>query len=224
MKKTDVNVKKLTVLAMLAALSYIIMLVFHFKVMFLTFDIKDAFLAISALIYGPVTGLTVSAIVALLEFVTVSDTGLYGLIMNFISSATFTVVVGTVYKYRRTMFGAVIGVISAALSVTAVMLLANLFITPYYMGVPRGEVIKMLGTVLLPFNLTKSTLNSALVLIIYKPFTMAFRKTGLLQKKDNTQYKFGFKSVLLIVSSIIVIIITMLFFTLYMNGKIVFFG
>lgn len=221
MKKIDI--KKMTVVAMLTALSYLCMLVFHFKVGFLTFDIKDAILAVASLIYGPLTGVFASAAVVLLELVTVSDTGFYGLIMNFLSSATFTAVVGLVYKYRRSLSGAVLGVIAAALSVTAVMLLANLFITPYYMGVERGEVVKMLGTLLLPFNLTKSVFNGALVLLIYKPSTLAFRRTGLLPKSETGQYKFGLKTVMLIVSSVIVIVLAFLFFSLYLHGDVVFF-
>lgn len=222
MKK--INVRKMTVVAMLTALGYLCMLVFRFKVGFLTFDIKDAVLAIASLLYGPLTGIFASAAVALLELVTVSDTGVYGLIMNFLSSATFTGVVGLIYKYKHSLSGAVIGVITAALSVTAVMLLANLFITPYYMGVPRGEVVKMLGTLLLPFNLTKSFFNASLVLIIYKPSTLVFRKTGLLRKADSAQYRFGLKTVLLMVSSAIVLTLVLLFFILQLHGQIVFFN
>ena len=111
MKK--INVKKMTVVAMLTALGYLCMLVFRFKVGFLTFDIKDAVLAIASLLYGPLTGVFASAAVALLELVTVSDTGIYGLIMNFLSSATFTSVVGLIYKYRHSMSGAVVGAVAA---------------------------------------------------------------------------------------------------------------
>lgn len=222
MKKN--NIKRMSVVAMLTALGYLCMLVFRFKVGFLTFDVKDAVLSIASLLYGPLTGVFASAAVALLELVTVSDTGIYGLIMNFLSSATFTAVVGLVYKYRHSMCGAVFGVIAAALSVTAVMLLANLFITPYYMGVARAEVVKMLGTLLLPFNFTKSVFNGALVLLIYKPTTLAFRRTGLLPKQDSAQYRFGLKTVLLMLSSAIVLILVLLFFILKLHGEIVFFN
>ena len=53
----------------------------------LTFDFKDAILSINALLFGPLTGVVSAALVALVEFITVSDTGVYGLIMNFLSSA-----------------------------------------------------------------------------------------------------------------------------------------
>ena len=92
-----INIKKLSVIAMLCALGFLCTVLFKFKVGFLTFDIKDAILAISSLLYGPVAGILSSAVVALLEMVTVSDTGVYGMIMNFLSSGTFTLVCGLIY-------------------------------------------------------------------------------------------------------------------------------
>lgn len=219
-----IDIKKMSVIAMLCALGFLCTVLFKFKVSFLTFDVKDAILAISSLLYGPIAGLFSSLIVALLEMVTVSDTGFYGMIMNFLSSGTFTLVCGLIYKYKRNLTGAIIGVVAAAFSVTAVMLLANLFITPFYMGVERGVVISMLGTLLLPFNLTKAVLNAALTMVIYKPFTAAMRKTKLLPENKNQGYKFGVKTVLLIISAVIVIVLAMLFFTLYLDGTFEFLG
>lgn len=219
-----IDVKKLTVIAMLCALGFLCTVLFKFKVAFLTFDVKDAILSIASLLYGPLAGVASAAVVALLEMVTVSDTGFYGLVMNFLSSGTFTLVCGVIYKYRRSLSGAVIGVAAAALSVTAVMLLANLFITPFYLGVERGEVVNMLGTTLLPFNLTKSVFNAALTLIIYKPFTTAMRKTGLLPKPQNNSYRLGLKTILLILSAVVVIVLAMLFFVLKLNGTFEFLG
>lgn len=219
-----INIKKLSVIAMLCALGFLCTVLFKFKVGFLTFDIKDAILAISSLLYGPVAGILSSAVVALLEMVTVSDTGVYGMIMNFLSSGTFTLVCGLIYKHRRSMSGAVVGVIAAAVSVTAVMLLANLFITPFYMGVERSEVIGMLGTLLLPFNAIKAVLNAALTLVIYKPFTGTMRKAKLLPERKDQAYKLGVKSIVLMVSAVVVIVLAMLFFVLHLNGSFEFFG
>lgn len=216
-----IGLKNLSVLAMLCAFSFICTLVFRFEVGgFLTFDIKDAVLTIASLIYGPFAGVLCSGVVAFLEFILISDTGIYGLIMNFLSSATFSLIAGFIYKYRRTMFGAIIGVIVAALSMTVVMLLANLFITPLFLGVSRGDVIKMLGTLLLPFNAIKSIFNGALVLIIYKPITRVLRKVRLLSSESNREYKFNFASILLLCISIMVLICAVLFLVLKMGGTI----
>ena len=71
MKKVDI--KKLTVSAMLIALAFLSIFALKFKVSFLSFDFKDAFIALLALMYGPLYGVASAAIVALLEFLTVRD-------------------------------------------------------------------------------------------------------------------------------------------------------
>lgn len=179
------NLKKISVVAMLCALAYICMFVFKFKVGFLTFDIKDAVLGVIAFLYGPLYGVVSALLVAALELVSVSDTGFYGFIMNALSSSVFTLVCGLFYKYRRTLLGAVYGCISAVLAMTAVMLIANIFITPYYMGVGRGEVAALIPTLLLPFNLAKGVVNAATTMIIYKPITSALKKAGLTTSGSN---------------------------------------
>lgn len=177
MKKTDL--KRLTVTALLCAAAYLCMFLFKFKVMFLTFDLKDAVLAVTAFLYGPVYGVLSAVMVALLEFITVSDTGVYGLIMNALSSTAFVTVCGLVYRYRRTLFGAIMGSVTAVIAMTGVMMLANLWITPFYMGVSTADVAGMIPTLLLPFNLAKGVVNAASTMIIYKPITTALTKAGL---------------------------------------------
>lgn len=176
---TKTNLKKISVTAMLCALAYICMFVFKFKVGFLTFDLKDAVLTVIAFLYGPFYGVISSVLVALLELVSVSDTGIYGFIMNALSSAVFTFICGVFYKYRRTLMGAVVGSISAVFGMTAVMMVANIFITPFYMGVARDQVAAMIPTLLLPFNLIKGVVNAAITMLIYKPITSALKKVGL---------------------------------------------
>ena len=173
------NLKKLSVTAMLCALAYICMFVFKFKVSFLTFDFKDAILTVIAFLYGPIYAVVSSFLVAGIEFLSISDTGVYGFIMNALSSAVFTASCGFIYKYRRTLTGAVFGSVAAVLSMTAVMLVANIFITPFYMGVARSDVAAMIPSLLLPFNIVKGVVNAAITMIIYKPITTALKKVGL---------------------------------------------
>ena len=195
------NIKKMSVIAVLCAIAYLVSLVFPFKVQFLTFDLKDAIIAISALMYGPVAGLISSVIVPFIEFITTSETGVYGFIMNFLSSAAFSVSAGFIYKYRKSFSGAIISMCASVFAVTAVMLIANLFITPYYMHVPREMVVELIPALLLPFNLIKSVVNASLTLLIYKPITAAFGRMRLTERKvyDKSQ---GLRSILLMVCSL----------------------
>lgn len=215
--KQKANLKKLSVTAMLCALAYICMFIFKFKVGFLTFDLKDAVLTVVAFLYGPIYGVVSSILVALLEFVSVSDTGVYGLIMNALSSAVFTATCGLIYKYRRTLLGAVLGSVSAVLAMTAVMLVANVFITPFYMGVGRAEVASMIPTLLLPFNIIKGVVNAAITMIIYKPITSALKKVGLSapsSKKTDVE-----KFIFLTIGALTLLIIAVLIILFMLNGE-----
>ena len=211
------HTKATTVTAMLCALAYLVTFVFHFKVGFLTFDLKDAVLTLTALLFGPVYGLLSSAVVAFLEFVTVSDTGVYGMIMNFLSSATFAVTAGTVYKYKRSFAGAVGGVVSAAVAVTAVMMLANYLITPLYMGVSRAEVGAMIPTLLLPFNACKAVMNAAAVLLLYKPLVSALRRMGLV--KAGTASRSNAKTAVLTLAAVATIVAVSVVLVTILGGE-----
>ena len=217
------NVRKLAVLAMISALSYVAMFFFRFNVMFLTFDFKDAVMSIATLLYGPISGVCCTVVVAFLESVTIGDTGIYGLIMDILSSCAFLIPCGIVYKYKRTFSGAIIAAICSVISVVIVMGFANIFITPFYMGVKSADVIAMLPTVLLPFNLSKGLMNAAVMLLIYKPLTNILRKTRLLPPAEK-KYGYDKKSLWLVIISLVVLILTAVFLLVVMKGKFVLFG
>ena len=174
MKETKMmDVRRLTVTAMLSALAYACValsnLIFPIKIAgFLSLEPKDCILAVGAFIYGPVTGFMMSLIVALVEFLTVSTTGWIGLIMNVLSSALFVCPAALIYKRRRTVRGALLGLLAGAAAMTAGMLLWNYLITPLYMGVPRNVVVGMLLPVILPFNLIKLAANGILACALYR--------------------------------------------------------
>ena len=222
-------IMKLCGAALFAALAYISVFVFRIKVQFLTFDAKDAILAIGGMVFGPVTALVTSLLAALLEMISVSDTGFYGFIMNFLSSASFAFFASLVYKYRRSFSGALLGLGAGVAAMTAVMMGANLALTPLYlskMGVPGADVSFVAGLIpklLLPFNLTKSLLNAGLALLLYKPAVTAMRAAKMLPKTEGRA--FGKKNTILSVAIAAAVIAgSVLFFIFGMNGVLGWFG
>ncbi len=180
------NTKKLTLIGMLSAMAYIVMLAVHVKVFnFLTFDPKDAVISVGGFILGPFTAFLISFVVSLIEMFTVSETAYIGFFMNLISTSAFACTAAFVYKRVHTYKGAVIGLVLGILCSTAMMLLWNYIVTPFYMGVPREQVAAMLPTVFLPFNLVKGTINMALSLMIYKPLITVLRNTGIVMPSKN---------------------------------------
>lgn len=223
MSSNTKKTKTIVAVAMFSALAFITTALCGYipKVAgFLSLEIKDAVIVICSLVFGPLAGLSIAVIVPILECFTISSTGWYGLIMNILSSATFVVITGLIYKYKRTFYGAIVGLLAGVFSVTAVMLLANLLITPLYLrwiGVPATTkyVMDMIPTILLPFNLFKAMLNGALVLLLYKPISRALKKTGFLDGSNDANTIKHHRSRTVIVTVISAMIIVASLFVIF---------
>ena len=136
------NTKKLTTISMLAAISYVVMLFGRIPmVLFLKYDPKDVIITIGGFIYGPMVSAIISVCVSFVEMFTASDTGIYGLIMNIISTCSFACVASIIYKKKRTISGALVGLIFATIFMSLIMLLWNYYITPLYLNQPRESAI-----------------------------------------------------------------------------------
>lgn len=176
------SVKKMVLLAMLAAVSYVLVCLIRIPVvLFLSYEPKDVVITIGGFLMGPMSSLIVSLLVSLLEMVSISQTGPVGCIMNFLSTCSFACVAALVYKKRHTLSGAVLGLLLGSCAMVIVMLLWNWLITPLYMGVDRQTVESMLIPTFLPFNLLKAGLNTALTLGLYKPLVTVLRKIGMVE-------------------------------------------
>lgn len=199
MKKTDT--KKLTTMAMLAALAYLMVFICHFvmpplvEAPPLKLDFKDMVIAISGFMYGPVSAFLIAIVVSVVEMVTISSTGIIGCVMNIVSSCAFACASAFIYKKLHSKKGAVLALLIGVIANAAVMLLWNYIVTPIYYGMPRTAVVPLLPAIL-AFNLLKGGLNMAITLLIYKPLVTALRKSGLMPKSENeakTEGKSSFK-------------------------------
>lgn len=184
------NTRKTVLIAMLAAVAYMMVALIRVPVvLFLSYEPKDVIITIGGFLLGPMAAFAVSAIVSLVEMVTISQTGLIGCIMNLISTCSFACVAALIYKKKHDLQGAVLGLLAGSASMVIIMLLWNWLITPLYLGGTREAVAAMLLPVFLPFNALKAGLNSAFVLALYKPLTTALRKTRLLPESTSPKRK-----------------------------------
>lgn len=175
------RVVRMTLLALLAAMAYLCVLFFRIPVVsFLSYEPKDVILALTGILLGPVEGVAAAVVVSLIEMVTVSGTGVWGLLMNVLASVAFLLPAAILYRMRRTLVSALIGIFMGVVISTAMMMLWNYLITPIYMGVPREAVVPMLLPMFLPFNLLKDGLNAALSMLLYVPLLPALQKARVL--------------------------------------------
>ena len=185
MKK--LSVKKLVLMAMLAAIAYMIMALVRIPVvLFLKYEPKDVVITIGGFLLGPMASFVISLLVSLIEMVTVSDTGPIGCLMNLLSTCSFACVAAFIYKKQHTLKGAIAGLAAGSVFMVGLMLLWNWLISPLYMGVERSAVEALLLPAFLPFNLLKAGLNSGLTLFLYKPVVTALRKTKLVETGNST--------------------------------------
>ena len=181
MKRPDT--KKLVLIAMIAAVAYITVFLIRIPVvLFLKYEPKDVIVTIGGFLLGPVAAFVCSAVVSLLEMLTISETGPIGALMNLISTCSFACTAAFIYKKKHNLNGAVIGLLVGSAVMIGVMLLWNYLITPLYMtGTSRSDVAAMLIPIFLPFNALKAGFNTALTLAFYKPVVTGLRKAGLVQ-------------------------------------------
>ena len=187
---------------------------------FLTYEPKDVILTIGAFIFGPIAGLVMSLLVCLIEMITVSTTGLIGLLMNFLASGVFVGVSAVIYWRKKTISRAILGLIVGSFAMLVIMLLWNYIMTPIFMGVPREAVLEMFIPLLIPFNLLKAGLNSALILFLYKAVVTALRKSRLIPTRENNDGEKKRSNTVLIVSISAVLVVTLVLVMLIFAGII----
>ena len=217
-----INTKRITAMGMFCAIAFVFKLVSDLvppimpAAPFLSYDAKDIILAISGFILGPLPAFIITVITSLIEMITVSSTGFYGLAMNIFSSSMFCIIPAIFYKKFKNLGGAVVGLALGIVSTTAAMLLWNYVITPIYMGYPREAVAKMLVPVFLPFNLIKTGINASLSMLLYKPGVSAMRQVNLIEKKENDKTKIN---IVLIITCVAILAVCALAIILINNVK-----
>ena len=165
--------RRLTKMAMMAAIALVFSFIPNMPIMpgvdFIRYEFSDLPILISTFAFGTPAGLAIAAISILLNFlIGGAESGPYGMIMHFIAIGANCIAAGIIYQSKKTMKRALIGMLVGIVVMTAVMIPANLFITPLFMGAPRSAVISLLLPAIIPVNLLKGLLSAVLSFIIYK--------------------------------------------------------
>ena len=171
MSSVNNKTRRLTAMAMLVAVSVILLYLVHFPIFpaasFLEYDPADIPILIGAFLFGPTAGLAITVAASVIQGVTVSAaSGPIGIIMHIISTGSMVLVAGNIYRRMHTRKGAAIALAAGVVTMTAAMSVCNLIFTPIFMGAPIEAVLQMLVPIIIPFNLVKSGVNSIITFII----------------------------------------------------------
>ena len=184
--KKRVRLRALVGTAVLAALSFVLMLL-EFSVplvpAFLKLDLSDLPALIASFAYGPLAGVAVALIKNLLHL-PASTTGFAGELANFVLCSCFVLPAGLIYRFVKGKKGAIIGAATGTVLMALISLPINYYITyPVYTTfMPMEAILDMyralnpavtdLWSALLmfnlPFNLVKGILSVGITFAIYK--------------------------------------------------------
>lgn len=165
------NTARLAKLALLAAISCVLMLLIRIPfppALFLVYDPADIPIYITTFAFGPVSGLIVTVVVSFIQAFVLGGDGVYGFVMHVLATGLFAIVAGSMYRHKKSKKEAVVALIVGVIAMTAMMCVANYYITSMYMGVDRSVVAAMLVPVIIPFNLLKGGINALVTFLVYK--------------------------------------------------------
>lgn len=172
------TVKRLTVTAMLTALS-IVLTFFNFSLLpqvpYLKYDAGDILILIVTFAFGPLYGMLSTVVTAVFQALFLSADGWFGGLMHIISTGALIIPAGLIYAQNKTKSRAVIGLVVSCITVTVAMLTFNYVLTPIFYGMPREAVTVSLPWIGL-FNLIKSVINSIITIIVYKHIGKLIKK------------------------------------------------
>lgn len=173
MSAVNNKTRRLTAMAMLVAVSVILLYLVHFPIFpaaaFLEYDPADIPILIGTFLFGPGAGLALTVAASIIQGLTVSaGSGPIGIIMHILSTGSMVLVAGSIYRRKHTRKGAAIALVAGVITMTAAMSICNLIFTPIFMGAPLEAVLSMLVPIIIPFNLIKSGANSLITFIVYK--------------------------------------------------------
>lgn len=178
------QLKRITTAGILCALSLALVAMLRFPIIpaapYLIYEPGDIPIIIASFVLGPVFGLVMTAVVALLQaLIFNAKDGLFGFFMHLLATGTLVLVASLIYKKFKSIVGAIVAVLAGTVAMTAVMAGANLLLSPIFYGMPREAVAAMLPTAIIPFNLLKAGINSIITLIVYKAIEAILKKLDI---------------------------------------------
>lgn len=154
---------------------------------FLKIELSSVPVLIGGFALGPWAGFTVllvkSLIFAVLKF---SQEELVGIPMNIIAVGTTVIVASYIYEKRKTWKNAILALFSGVITSTIVMIPVNYFIVPkffqwLYPHIPAmsgPQIINVVVSAIIPFNLVFAGVNAVLTFLIYKRVSGFLRPEG----------------------------------------------
>lgn len=160
---------------------------------FLKLDISAVPIMIGAFAFGPLEGVLMALIKAMVHLLSTQTAGI-GELADFIITGSFALTAGIIYAKNKTKKGALMASLASIVSITIMGTIANYFILlPFYataMNMPLDSILKICQAVnpaissletyillgILPFNMFKGTIIAVVTFIVYKKISKQLHK------------------------------------------------
>ena len=203
MTRKRVDVRKMTMTAMLAAVATVLMF-FSFSVplmpSFIKLDFSELPALLAAFAFGPLSGVTVCLVKNLVN-VLFTTTGGVGELSNFVLGASFVFTAGLVYKHKKNRKSALLGSIIGAAAMAVIGVFSNYYVVyPVYTAfMPMEAILGMYRAINpnvetlwdaliwfnMPFTFVKGLCSTAMSFVIYKPLSPVLK--GLNKRNSTTK-------------------------------------
>ncbi|MDC7280239.1 ECF transporter S component [Butyrivibrio fibrisolvens] len=184
-----VNVRSMTVTAMLSAIAFVLMFLdtaVPIMPSFIKLDVSELPALMASFALGPVYGVIVCLIKNLIHL-TITQTGGVGELSNFILGAAFVLPAGLIYHHKKTKTNAILGAVVGAIIMAAISFPSNLYIVypVYYNFMPKEVIVEAYQAVApfakvdsiekcllmfnVPFTFIKGMISAIITVLIYQP-------------------------------------------------------
>ena len=174
MKTKNKNTKKLqrlTIAAVLSALSLVLMATVRFPIFpsasFYEMEFSDVPILICSGLLGPVYSIVSLFIVCLIQTLFFSSSsGFIGFVMHFVSSGLMIIVVYLIRKAVKGIKGIILSDICGVIIMTLVMIPMNMWLVSEFMNINAKGFIEGFLWICVAFNLIKATTNVVIYTIL----------------------------------------------------------
>lgn len=193
---SKVNVRYLTVTAMLSAVAYILMFLdfsVPFMPGFIKMDLSELPALIGAFAMGPMCGVIVCLVKNVLHLF-ITSTGGVGELSNFILGVAFVLPAGLIYKHKKSRKNALIGSLFGAVMMAVFSIISNYFLVypVYYNFMPEDVVLAAYQAIVpsvksilqclvyfnMPFTLVKGLFSVVITFLVYKHISPILKGTN----------------------------------------------
>jgi riboflavin transporter FmnP len=142
----------------------------------ITYDPASVPAMLGGLAYGAGAGCLIGILAQILNGLLASD--YIGALINIVAMCAFVLPTALICRRSRTTLRLIVGLAVGSIVSVACIIPINLIIWPQFYGIPFAETLTYIVPLMLPFNILKVLLNSALSLLLYKSLAWFLRPTG----------------------------------------------